>query len=81
MLQGEINWHIEDEPTTHAPAPATSCSAPRTAGTHLEPVGTEPTIRVAINARGEFHRYRPPRLQTPVRHIPLPRGEAGEGPK
>ena len=24
---------------------------------HLEPVGTEPSIRTAINARGEFHRY------------------------
>ena len=24
---------------------------------HLEPTGTEPSIRVAINARGEFHRY------------------------
>ena len=24
---------------------------------HLEPVGTTPSIRVAINARGEFHRY------------------------
>ena len=24
---------------------------------HLEPVGAEPTIRIAINARGEFHRY------------------------
>jgi hypothetical protein len=24
---------------------------------HLEPVGTEPSIRIAINARGEFHRY------------------------
>ena len=24
---------------------------------HIEPVGTEPSIRIAINARGEFHGY------------------------
>jgi hypothetical protein len=24
---------------------------------HLEPVGSDVTVRIAINTRGEFHRY------------------------
>src|SRR5215831_17022060 len=33
VLQGEINWYIEDEPSPSALARATSSSVPRTAGT------------------------------------------------
>jgi hypothetical protein len=35
---------------------------------HLEPVGSEPSVRVAINSRGELHRYdRPGCRQEPWR--------------
>ena len=57
VLQGEIDWYIEDEPGRSTRAPATSSSAPRIAGTTSSRSGTGPSIRVAINARGEFHRY------------------------
>jgi len=57
VLQGEIDWYIEDEPgPIHARA-GDFVLGPKNRWHHLEPVGTEPTIRVAINARGEFHRY------------------------
>ena len=55
VLQGEIDWYVEDEPgPIHARA-GDFVLGPKNRWHHLEPVGTEPTIRVAINARGEFH--------------------------
>jgi mannose-6-phosphate isomerase-like protein (cupin superfamily) len=57
VLQGEIVWHIEDEPAPIRARAGDFVFGPKNRWHHLEPVGTEPTIRVAINARGEFHRY------------------------
>jgi len=57
VLQGEIDWYIEDEPAPiHAKA-GDFVFGPKNRWHHIEPVGSEPSIRIAINARGEFHRY------------------------
>src|SRR5215470_9488796 len=76
VLQGEITWYIEDEP-----APIRACAGdfvfgPKNRWHHLEPTGTEPSIRVAINARGEFHRYDRPGCK-PLQPSLAPKG--GEG--
>jgi mannose-6-phosphate isomerase-like protein (cupin superfamily) len=57
VLQGEIDWYIEGESAPiHAKA-GDFVLGPKNRWHHIEPVGSEPSIRVAINARGEFHRY------------------------
>src|SRR5215813_11735456 len=53
VLQGEINWYIEDEPQPIRARAGDFVFGPRDRRHHLEPTGTEPSIRVAINARGE----------------------------
>lgn len=57
VLRGEINWHIEgrSEPIRAKAGDFVLC--PKLHNHHLEPVGTEMSVRVAINTRGEFHRY------------------------
>jgi mannose-6-phosphate isomerase-like protein (cupin superfamily) len=57
VLQGEIHWHIEGEPGPIRARAGDFVLGPKNRRHHLEPVGSEPTIRIAINARGEFHRY------------------------
>jgi len=57
VLQGEIDWHIEDAPAPIHARAGDFVFGPKNRWHHVEPVGSEPTIRVAINARGEFHRY------------------------
>ena len=57
VVQGEIDWYIEGEPRPiHAKA-RDFVLGPKNRWYHLEPVGAGPSIRIAINARGEFHRY------------------------
>jgi mannose-6-phosphate isomerase-like protein (cupin superfamily) len=57
VVQGEINWYIEGEPgPIHARA-GDFVLGPKNRWHHIEPVGREDTIRIAINTRGEFHRY------------------------
>ena len=57
VLRGEIDWYIEGEPgPIHARA-GDFVLGPKNRWHHIEPVGTELTIRMAINARGEFHKY------------------------
>ena len=59
VLKGEIDWWIEngheDEPI-HAKA-GDFIYAPKYHWHHIEPVGTEPTIRLGIKEPSEFHRY------------------------
>ena len=57
VLQGEIAWHIEGEPAPIRARAGDFVLGPKNRWHHLVPMGTEPTIRIAINARGEFHRY------------------------
>jgi mannose-6-phosphate isomerase-like protein (cupin superfamily) len=57
VVQGEIDWYIEGAPgPIHARA-GDFVFGPKHRWHHIEPVGRELTIRIAINARGEFHRY------------------------
>jgi mannose-6-phosphate isomerase-like protein (cupin superfamily) len=57
VMKGEINWHIEgqDEPVRARAGDFVLC--PKLHNHHLEPVGSEVTVRIGINSRGEFHRY------------------------
>jgi len=57
VLQGEIDWYIEGEPEPIRGRAGDLIFGPKLRWHHIEPVGVEPTIRMAINARGEFHRY------------------------
>ena len=57
VLRGEIDWYIEDEPAPIRARAGDFVLGPKNRWHHIEPVGTEPSIRIAINARGEFHRY------------------------
>jgi mannose-6-phosphate isomerase-like protein (cupin superfamily) len=57
VLAGEIDWYIEDEPKPIRGRAGDFVFGPKNRWHHLEPVGAEPSIRIAINARGEFHRY------------------------
>jgi quercetin dioxygenase-like cupin family protein len=57
VMRGEINWYIEGEAEPIRARAGDFVLCPKFHNHHLEPVGTELTVRVAINTRGEFHRY------------------------
>ena len=57
VLRGEIDWYIEDEPGPIHARTGDFVLGPKHRWHHIEPVGTGLTIRMAINARGEFHKY------------------------
>jgi mannose-6-phosphate isomerase-like protein (cupin superfamily) len=57
VLQGEIDWYIEGQTAPIHARAGDFVFGPKHLWHHLEPVGTQPSVRVAINARGEFHRY------------------------
>ena len=63
VLRGERDWHIEGEPGPIRGRAGDFVFGPRERWHHIEPVGVEPTIRIAINARGEYHRYDRPGCQ------------------
>jgi quercetin dioxygenase-like cupin family protein len=57
VMRGEINWYIEGEAEPIRARAGDFVLCPKFHNHHLEPVGTELSVRVAINSRGEFHRY------------------------
>jgi quercetin dioxygenase-like cupin family protein len=57
VLRGEIDWHIEGRSGPIRAKAGDFVLCPKLHNHHLEPVGTEMSVRVAINTRGEFHRY------------------------
>jgi len=57
VLQGEIDWYIEGQSGPIHTRAGDFVLGPKHLWHHLEPVGSTPSIRIAINARGEFHRY------------------------
>lgn len=57
VMKGEINWHIEGEPEPVRAKAGDFVLCPKFHNHHIEPVGSELTVRVGINSRGEFHRY------------------------
>ena len=73
VLQGEIDWYIEGETAPIHARAGDFVFGPKHLWHHLEPVGTTPSIRVAINAR-RVPPLRPPRLQAPLRgHVHIAR--------
>ncbi len=57
VVKGEINWHIEGESEPIRAKAGDFVLCPKLRNHHLEPVGSELSVRIAINTRGEFHRY------------------------
>jgi quercetin dioxygenase-like cupin family protein len=57
VMRGEINWHIEGQAEPIRARAGDFVLCPKHHNHHLEPVGSELSVRVAINTRGEFHRY------------------------
>ena len=57
VMRGEIDWHLEGQAEPiHAKA-GDFVLCPKFHNHHLEPIGSEVSVRIAINTRGEFHRY------------------------
>ena len=63
LMRGEINWHIEGQAEPIRARAGDFVLCPKFQNHHLEPVGSEVSVRVAINTRGEFHRYDRPGCQ------------------
>jgi hypothetical protein len=57
VLRGQIDWHIEGESAPIHARAGDFVLGPKFSWHHIEPVGTAPTVRLAIGVRGEFHRY------------------------
>ncbi|MGI9147985.1 MAG: cupin domain-containing protein [Chloroflexota bacterium] len=57
VMKGEINWHIEGQAEPIRARAGDFVLCPKLHNHHLEPVGSELTVRIGINSRGEFHRY------------------------
>jgi mannose-6-phosphate isomerase-like protein (cupin superfamily) len=57
VMRGEINWHIEGQSEPIRARAGDFVLCPKMHNHHLEPVGTELTVRIGINTRGEYHRY------------------------
>ena len=57
VLKGEIDWWIEGHDGPIHAKTGDFVIAPRLHWHHIEPVGNELTIRLAINTRGEYHKY------------------------
>lgn len=57
VMNGEIDWHIEGEASPIRAKAGDFVLCPKFRNHHLEPVGSEMSVRIAINTRGEFHRY------------------------
>lgn len=57
LMRGEINWHIEGQAEPVRARTGDFVLCPKLRNHHLESVGDEVSVRIAINTRGEFHRY------------------------
>ena len=57
ILQGEIHWHIEGESAPVIAKKGDVVLAPKLRWHHIVNAGSEPTIRLAIGVKGEYHRY------------------------
>jgi mannose-6-phosphate isomerase-like protein (cupin superfamily) len=57
VMRGEIDWHIEGEAEPIRARAGDFVLCPKLRNHHLEPVGSEVSVRIAINTRGEFHRH------------------------
>ena len=60
IYQGELTWQYEHHPEPVRVKAGDIIFAPANLWHHIEPVGTETTIRIACSVAGEFHRYDKP---------------------
>lgn len=57
IYQGELTWQYEHHPEPVRVKAGDIVFAPKNLWHHIEPIGTEDTIRIAVTPTGEFHRY------------------------
>ena len=57
VLKGEIDWWLEDEAEPIRARAGDVVFCPKYKWHHIEPTGTETTIRLGIKEPSEFHRY------------------------
>jgi mannose-6-phosphate isomerase-like protein (cupin superfamily) len=57
VMKGEITWHMEGQAEPIRARAGDFVLCPKLHNHHLEAVGSDVSVRVAINTRGEFHRY------------------------
>ncbi len=57
VLRGKIDWYIEGQPEPIHARAGDFVLGPRQRWHHIQPVGSEPSVRIAIGVRGEYHRY------------------------
>lgn len=57
IYKGELTWQYEHHPKPVRVKAGDFVFAPANLWHHIEPVGTETTIRIAMTPTGEFHRY------------------------
>ena len=63
IYQGELTWQYEHHPEPVHVKAGDIIFAPKNLWHHIEPIGTEDTIRIAVTPTGEFHRYDRPGCQ------------------
>lgn len=57
IAEGELAWTYEHQPYPHPVKAGDIVFAPKDLWHHIEVVGDKPSIRIAVSAKGEFHRY------------------------
>jgi quercetin dioxygenase-like cupin family protein len=57
IMEGELSWQYEFDPTPHVVRAGDFVWGPKGQWHHIEVLGDQPSIRIGINVRGEYHRY------------------------
>ncbi len=57
IAEGELAWHYEHAPEAHRVKAGDIVYAPKNLWHHIEVLGDQPSIRVAVTPAGEYHRY------------------------
>lgn len=57
IVEGELSWQYESDQTPHVVRAGDFVWAPKGQWHHIEVLGDQPSIRIAIGVKGEYHRY------------------------
>jgi quercetin dioxygenase-like cupin family protein len=57
IFEGELSWQYEHDPEPHRVKAGDIVFAPKNLWHHIEVLGDQPAIRIAVTPTGEFHRY------------------------
>lgn len=57
IYKGELTWQYEHHPEPVHVKAGDIVFAPKGLWHHIEPIGSENTVRIACSVTGEFHRY------------------------